>query len=258
MDFQRQYGIAIDPAGLTPTAARDYTRKVNEHLTWIYRTRSGRILLASIRFHGRPVTIKPYTKGDCNSSGGGRTVGGQRVGTVSYSPDTFSLHGACSATRLRKNRGLYWDEILFHELVHVLRWVSGKWSKSSLDGALQNYDDSEEFNAVLLTNIYISDRSNKIKSGLRRDHKGFDDLEPALAQPWGFFTSGRQTFDLIQRFVTENPGIAVRLANDIADAPFNPLADYYADKERAQTLSRNALPRELGAILGSMAQTVGL
>src|SRR5262249_19660370 len=116
MYFQQHYNITINPTGLAPANARDYTNKVNEHLTWIYKTTSGRILLASIKFHGRPVTITPYTAGNCNAIGGGTTVGGQRVGTVQYSPDTFSLHGACSATQSPKNRGLYWDEILFHEL----------------------------------------------------------------------------------------------------------------------------------------------
>jgi hypothetical protein len=257
MNFLAQYNIAINPVGLAGAAALTYSHKVNEHLTWIQRTTSGRILLAGIRFHGTPVVIQPYTVGDCNAIGGSQMVGGARQGVVWYSPDTFSLHGACSATRSAKNRGLYWDEILFHELVHVFRAVSGKFVQRPVFGGVSKYDDSEEFVAVLLTNIYISDRSNRIKSGLRRDHQSFEPLEPTLAQPWGFFTSGRQTFGLVQRFVTENPAISRRIANDVATAPFNPIADYFADRDRAQRLSREALPRDVASIMSDIASAVG-
>jgi hypothetical protein len=258
MNFLTHYNIAVNPVGLNGAAATTYTRKVTEHLTWIFKTTTGRILLTSIKYHGKPVAITPYTAGNCNAIGGGNTVGGQRVGTVQYSPDTFSLHGACSATKSVLNRGLYWDEILFHELVHVFRWVSGKWSKSPVLAGLSNYDDTEEFYAVLLTNIYISDRTNKIKSGLRRDHHGFSALEPQLTQPWGFFSSGMQTYGLIQRFVNENPGLSVRIANDVASAQFNPIADYYADREKAEKLSKAAMPRDIRSIMGNMASALGL
>lgn len=257
MDFLTRYNIAINPTGLAGAAASSYTYKVHEHLTWIQRTTSGQILLAAIKFHASPVVIQPYTAGDCNATGGWQMVGGGRQGIVRYSPTTFSLHGACPATTSVNNRGLYWDEILFHELVHVFRGVSGKFSQQPVFGGLSKYTDTEEFYAVLLTNIYISDRTNKIKSGLRRDHKGFHALEPKLAQPWGFFTSGTQTFGLIQRFVTDNPGISVRLANDVATAPFNPIADYYADRDRAEKLSKAALPRDMKSIMSDMASALG-
>ena len=103
MDFNAQYGISISPVGLAGNAARVYTDKVQEHLTWIYRTKMGRILLASIKFHAKPVIIQPYTGTDCNSSGGWKTVGGAVQGTVSYSPDTFSLHGACPVNKAAAN-----------------------------------------------------------------------------------------------------------------------------------------------------------
>jgi hypothetical protein len=258
MNFLTQYNIAVKPVGLAGAAALTYTRKVNEHLTWIHRTTSGRILLASIKYHGKPVVIQPYTAGDCNAVGGGQMIGGAMQGVVWYSPDTFSVHGACSATKSAKNHGLYWDEVLFHELVHVFRNVSGKWSARPVFGGLSKYTNSEEFVAVLLTNIYISDRSNKIKSGLRRDHKTFDALEPKLAQPWGFFTSGQQAFGLIQSFVTDNPGISRRIANDVASAPFNPIADYFADRHKAEKLSREAVPRDIASIMSDMASALGL
>jgi hypothetical protein len=160
MDFAAHYKINVNPVGLAGQQATTYTHKVTEHLRWIYRTKVGKILLDSIRFHGLPVEIRPFLGGTCNAVGGGETpVGGAFRGFVAYSPDTFSLHGACSATQSVPNRGLYWDEILFHELVHVFRNVSGKWKQQPLIGGLFRNDDTEEFFAVMVTNIYISDRS---------------------------------------------------------------------------------------------------
>ncbi len=218
------YQITINPAGLSGAAARNYTNKVKEHLNWIYKTETGKLLFKSIKFYNRPITITPYTVGDCNATGGAISIGGN--GIVSYSPDTFSLHGVCSATKSVQNRGLFWDEILFHELIHVFRAVSGKWSKSPLSFGLVNYTNTEEFYAVLVTNIYISDRSNKIKSGLRADHKTFAPLPAEFDDSFEFYSSGNLVFGLIERFCSDHPFFSKRLAVDLANAPFNPLSAF--------------------------------
>ena len=243
------YKITINPQGLTGRAATNYVNKVREHFNWIYLTKTGKILLNSIKFHKIPVVIRPYTGGDCNALGGGETVGGVFRGVVMYSPDTFSLHGACSATKSTPNRGMLWDEILFHELVHVLRNVSKKWNKPPLGFGLHRYDDNEEFIAVMVTNIYISDRSNKIKTGLRADHQSFNPLSPDFDEAFEFFSSSTQVFRLIQQFCMDNPGFTLRLANDVADAPFNPLADYYANPDKAREKSQNAVKRDIAGLI---------
>jgi hypothetical protein len=256
MNFFAQYNIAINSTGLAGEAAKKYVRQVNDHLTWIYRTRVGRILLNSIKYHGLPVEIRPYTVGDCNAVGGGEVVAGALRGFVNYSPDTFSLHGACSATKSTPNRGLFWDEILFHELVHVFRNVSRKWSQQPLVGGLYRYDDTEEFIAVMVTNIYISDRTNRIKTGLRTDHQSFGPLVSDFSQPFGIFASGMQVFSLVKQFCKDNPGFTLRVANDVADAQFNPLADYYASPEKAEALSKKALPRDLAGVLVQITEVL--
>lgn len=243
------YRITINPQGLTGTAALIYSRKVQEHLKWIERTKSGKILLSAIKFHGRPITITPYTGGDCNATGGWTTATGSMEGVLSYSPDTFSLHGACSATKSVANRGLYWDEILFHELVHVFRGVSGKWNQPNLGFGLHRYTDNEEFIALVLSNIYISDRSNKIKSGLRSDHQGFHPLSTDFDDSFKFFSTSTFTFGLIERFCKDNPGLTRKLANDLAKTKFNPLAAYYSNKEKARKLSQGALNRDVAGFL---------
>lgn len=236
-----QYNITINPIGLAGAASQQYVRQVTEHLTWIERTKSGKILLNAIRFHGKPLTIQPYTAGNCNAVGGGGHVAGSRVGNVWYSPSTFSRGGACPAKTTPQNRGLYWDEILFHELFHVFRWVSGKFNNSvPLQFGMTQYSNQEEFIAVLVTNIYISDRSNKIKSGLRANHATWGQLPATFDESFELFSQSRQVYKLIDKFCQENKGLTKRLANDLADSPFNPIADYYANRDKAKTLSDNA------------------
>ena len=54
---------------------------------------------------------------------------------------------------------------------------------------MQQYDDNEEFIAVLCTNIYVSDRTNKIKTALRAGHKGFGAMAAEDAVRFGLFMS---------------------------------------------------------------------
>ncbi len=48
-------------------------------------------------------------------------------------------------------------EILVHELVHALRRVSGHLHPHKVINRLQPYTHTEEFLAILVTNIFISD-----------------------------------------------------------------------------------------------------
>lgn len=248
------YKFKIDPQGLSNAAAVTYTRKVHEHLRWIERVKTGKILLSAIKYYNKPITIIPYAGGDCNATGGWNIVNGAQVPGLAYSPDTFSIHGACSATKSQNNRGLFWDEILFHELVHVFRFVSGKWNRNPLSGGLYNYTNTEEFNAVVLSNIYISDRTNKIKSGLRAGHQGFGALSTELDESFEFFSSSTMTFGLIEKLCQENPGLTKKIAKDLANTKFNPLFAYYKDREKARQLSRAATQRDVDGLLAHLQQ----
>lgn len=250
------YRISINPVGLSGAAATSYKYKVREHLLWIYRTVTGRILLNSIRYYGIPVEIRPYPHRDCNAVGGGEIVGGNLRGFVGYSPDTFSLHGACSATKSAQRSGLLWDEILFHELVHAFRNVAGKWNAPKLNHGLHRYTNNEEFYAVMLTNIYISDRSNKIKSSLRADHRGFRPLPADFDEGFEFFGAGRQVFSLVEQFCKDHPGLSKRVSLDVAKAPFNPIANYYTDKEKARRISQAAVQRDLAGLIEQIIEFV--
>jgi len=54
------------------------------------------------------------------------------------------------------------DEVLFHELVHASRQTRGVQDSSYVDN---DYDDSEEYLAVVLTNIYMSEKGQLVMVG---------------------------------------------------------------------------------------------
>jgi hypothetical protein len=67
------------------------------------------------------------------------------------------------------------DEVLFHEMIHSLRFMAGVANQAKLNN---DYDNDEEFLAVTLTNIYSAETGRK----LRGSHHGF----PLMPQPRDF------------------------------------------------------------------------
>ena len=251
MGFETKYGLSISPAGLSGGAARAYEYNVRKHLSWIDGTTVGRLLLKGIGWHARnnpgnltggTMTIQPYTGGGCNATvnNSTSTATGWSQPVVNYSPNVFN-HGAACHAQLKKaatNRGLYPDELLFHELVHGFRGAAARFRGLPVSGGLSRYTGTEEFIAVLTTNIYVSDPSNGSKTGLRQDHKGFKPLEKELSGSFDFFRSSKNAYTLIDQFCTENPAFTKWIAG--VKAPFNPIAAYYGDKAKAQRYSNSA------------------
>ena len=234
------YFITINPVGLTGAAATRYVADVREHLTWIHRTVSGRILLNSIKRPTYPIEIRPHPVAECNAVGGGekKVAGGPWTGFVTYSPSEFSVHGSCSRLPAGQTFGRLWDEILFHELVHVFRNATGRWNKApALSFGMRQYDDNEEFIAVLCTNIYVSDRSNRIKSGLRAGHADYGAMARIDAARFGLFASSKNAFSLVRQFCTDNPIFTKALSDRLADVEYNPIADYYRYPKICEALS---------------------
>jgi hypothetical protein len=234
------YNFTINPVGLAGAASRRYVRDVHEHLRWIYRTKSGRLLLNCIRRPTFPVEIRPHPIAECNATGGGEVKAGAAAasGYVTYSPGEFSHSGSCSALPAHENRGRLWDEILFHELVHVFRNATGKWNNApTLTLAMRHYDNNEEFIAVLCTNIYVSDRTNRIKSGLRAGHKDYSAMSAADAMRFGLFATSKGAFGLVKQFCADHPIFTKALNDQLPDLEYNPVADFYRFPKVCQAFS---------------------
>lgn len=226
------YNITINPLGLNGAERWRYVAQVHEHLKWIYRTKSGRLLLNCIRRPNFPIEIRPYTGGKCNATGGSELKAGAAAltGVVTYTPGTFSQKAgsACLVEHGANDRGRLWDEILFHELVHVFRTATGTWKPDRpLSIGMNHYTNNEEFIAVMCSNIYIADRTNKIKSGLRAGHKGFSAMSAEDAMRFGLFASSKAAFGLVKQFCADHPIFSKALNEQLADAEYNPVADFY-------------------------------
>ena len=136
--------------------------------------------------------------------------------------------------------------VLLHELVHAFRHVSKKFDMvTQTHGGLKNFDSREEFNAVLVQNIYQSE----LKSNIRRDHHGFNTLEKDLDGSFNFFKVSTKAFEMVDKFCKENKGLTRALS--CLKVGFNPLAAYYRDGRKAKALSASetAVRRDVGTLV---------
>jgi hypothetical protein len=109
------------------------------------------------------------------------------------------------------------DEILLHEMTHGLRQMRGQMHCS---GVSDNpaYDTREEFVAILVSNLYRSERG---RTGLRSDHgAGSPPLSPALSDPTTFLGTGNHK-DYIHQMFEEDLVFAQNLA--FVRCAFNPV-----------------------------------
>lgn len=254
---EQYYNLKIVPEGLKGAEAGAYIAGVRTHLSRIEGTESGRVLLNSIRFWHINVPITPYddSQEPCNATVDRQhdPVSGIVYPTVRYSPATYARGSSCARALAEMGQtaaGLP-QEVLFHELVHAFRVISKTarpkpiYTYDPSQGGLHRYDNDEEFIAVLLTNIYISDPSNRNKSSMRADHQSKNTLQKELAGSFEFFRSGASTFRVVDKFCKQNPGLTGAMAK--VAAPFNPLAAYYQDREKAMRYSTQPLAHERDA-----------
>jgi hypothetical protein len=243
-----QYFITIEPRNLDKGAAQAYQAGVESNLSKLLKTASGQILLQSIAYNARRfashVKIVPYdgAMGRCNAYVETEPTAARKMAAlVLFSPQTWSRSGPCA--RFLKdsthNKATLPDEVLFHELVHTLRTLAQITKMPNLSGGLYRYDDFDEFCAILATNIHISDRTNRVRTGLSSDHHGGRPLEKELSGSLKFFQSGGNTFHWVERFCGEDQGFTKLLAGLKAD--FNPLAAYYYDQQKARAISQSSL-----------------
>jgi hypothetical protein len=120
---------------------------------------------------GMPIAGTTAASTNLFLSGTGPGIGtgaGSRV-AILYNPGDWTfLNTMIAATGAA-------DEVLFHELFHAHRYARGR---SSLVRTGDNYDEVEEFSAVMLTDIYASARGSMLLRGSH--HFGADDRRAAF------------------------------------------------------------------------------
>jgi hypothetical protein len=282
MSFELQFNIFIDPDFLLDSANKDqfttpeqYEFDVRNVLTGINKTEVGRILFRSIKWRGRWVRVKPigknedgkaYTDMNCRED---TTLGydaklftfyqkykpfvnlflpGFAPGAlVKFNPDQHMTGGNCFMDHVTPKHDYEPtpESVLLHELVHAFRHMSRKFSPLETHGGLHKYDGVEEFNAILVENIFQSE----VKGNIRQSHRGFHNLEKELEGSFEFFKVSTKAFEVIDRFCRESPGLTKALSK--VKVPFNPIAAYYQNpgKARAMSSSETAVRRDAGALM---------
>lgn len=219
------YGITVSayelPASQSETV---YLSDVDRDLQQIATTVTGRAVFAKIKAHGQ-VLVAPYTRqfssqaGTCNAVETPPVSKGSKVDQVRFTHAVFAAGSPCS----RGPGDQYPDSVLLHELVHAGRSLGGDAKTVPLTGALAGYEFEEEFFAILVQNIYLSETKRAYKTGLRKDHSSAvmdsDDYDPK------YFLSNPENFRLVEKYCGQHPNIAPMLAK--APADFNPIKVYY-------------------------------
>jgi hypothetical protein len=249
--------------GIVIQGDEDYRQQVERTLDWLARSDTGMVLLRALERTGRQVTISPWNGTECNATAAptdvrAATAAGEVVlkggssfeqlkepslirellglptepmlGTgagsdarVKFSPAMFGYGATGACGSFAGAPGASPSQVLFHELAHAYRYMSGAFNPRPTVGGSTGYTNMEEFFAVVLSNVLIADPT--YASGnrtLRADHAGFVPLAPALSTSKGFVSSIPNR-NKMRELVAGDPVLAKELA--AVGSTFNPFAE---------------------------------
>jgi hypothetical protein len=228
----------IYPEALAELDAKNYEDKALEILKRLATSRTGRALFAAIQAaFPKMVLIRPVTEIETDgplkmslktpSAEGWNAMTGRPVvptqgfianSLVKFTSDALDQSNTASP-------GMRSDEILFHELVHSLRHVTGQ---TSIQPMAENFDRVEEFMAVLVSNIFASEINRPLRGGHHGVSLGLPGqifsmpLDQALEDPHAFLAHSNFR-ELAQQFIREHPKFGADLRG-LANIKFNPIA----------------------------------
>lgn len=262
-EFGQQFLIDVLPADDpwdTPVRSAEWKDSVIKQLMKISHSKAGIALLNSIRAGNQPIMVVPPLRPECSAHGFAvRTVrkGKMYQGAAIYDPSVYMRPSACFIKKHldqpNSNRGVLPDEVFFHELIHAHRGALRIHNPVDLHAGLYRYTNEEEFIAVVITNVYISDVTNPHSSGLRRDHTHFYPLESKLSTSLTFYKSSPQVLPLIKKFAAQEPFLFGDLAK--VKTRFNPFAALTECEKALKVLSNSQLANQR-EVAGMVAQIV--
>lgn len=251
-----RFGIVIE-------GSEEYQSQVRTTLDYIARSDTGMVLLNAIKHTGKEIVISPWTGTSCNATAGAddyvaATPKGEHVlkggssfeqlkepsllrdllglphdpvmgtgsgsdATVNFTPSMFGYGATGPCGSVAGAPGASPSQVLFHELAHAYRQAGGLFHTRPTVGGSTRYTNMEEFFAVVISNVLISDPT--YSSGnrtLRADHAGFNPLAPTLSTSHGFI-SHTPNRNMMRELVQGDPGIAKALSG--VKSAFNPFTE---------------------------------
>lgn len=142
-----------------------------------------------------------------------------RLGTGAGSIVQLDFHPA-TYRQVIKNKGYIAPgdgpgEVLFHEMLHGLRMMSGLLRNDPMPG-MKRMDDVEEFRSIMAQNVYRSERGF---TSLRADHWGHNKLAPELSNSEPYYHTFKSEID---KWFGEQRAFCLDMA--ASPAKFNPFA----------------------------------
>jgi len=250
------YGIKIE-------GDEDYKSRTKATLEFLAKCDTGLVLLNAIKKTGKEFIISPWSGTACNATasaadlasgiakGGTYPLGSGAdpfqpledynmvkdllglpqeplIGTgkgsdtvINFSPTMWGYGGSCNA--YSGMPGSSPSQILFHELAHAYRFAKGAFNGRPTVGGSANYTNLEEFFAITLTNVMISDPTYSAGNRtLRADHAGFSALAPNLSTSHGF-VGHQPNATKMKELISSDPALVAELKK--VNSYFNPFAE---------------------------------
>lgn len=232
MDPQKyeEFHVIVNAYDLPPNESEiAWYNGVDVNLKAIARSTVGQAILYKIRSEGW-LLIVPYTAEFARKNTHGSSCNAvtfmlpdsvkakDRTAQVAFSASTYKKGSSCAASGPAKQP----DSVLLHELVHAGRKLGLDARDVKLDGKLAGYENEEEFFAIVVQNIYVSEMYGR-GAPLRGDH-GNGQLAAPLDNAWSFMDVP-ENYKLVEKFCEQHTKVAPMIAK--ADARFNPIKVYY-------------------------------
>jgi hypothetical protein len=143
--------------------------------------------------------------------------------TVRFTPSMwgYGVKGAC-AKYAAGAPGASPSLVLFHELSHSYRAAKGGLYPRPMVGSSLFYNDTEEFFAVVLTNVLATDPTfSTANRSLRADHTGHSTLAADLSTSKGFVANASNR-NMMKELAKSEPDLYIALSG--SQSTFNPFA----------------------------------
>ena len=218
--------FGFDEEAVWKKAADDYEIEVRRVLDKLRGWGTGRAVLKAINATPRTMLIEPLLETPGGKTNAYATPNDLKEARGKGSDTTVSFtpaHWRASGTAKSITGLIFWsgpgtlpDELLLHEMTHGLRHMAGLRMRRNVP-LQQGYDTFEEWFAILVANIYRSERG---RTDLRADHHGFETLASLGINSQEDFVGYRLNRQHLKKFQRQQPAFFAGLQS--VEAPFNP------------------------------------